>query len=186
MPMERKVRRLSIDMTGAEDRRQGSGGVKVPEGDYLLRINDAYVVPVKEGKNKGKDQVLWETIIEKPDSFKGGKIVHRTGVWPELMWTFRAFVEDLRGGKALPKRAADIDLEKFKGLLIGATLADGNPYGTNNTIKSEIKQTFPADQYEAAQAEEEDADDEDEDEAEIETSDDDDDTDVEEVDEEDV
>lgn len=185
---ERKVTKLSVDMTNVPDRREGGRAAHVPEGDYVLKVRDASFVPVASGANQGKHQALWVLDIVKPAKHKSaGSIWHRTGIWPEAVWAFRNFLQDLKGGAELPKKAVNVDLSRYIGAEIGATLVDGEPYGKpgqEKRVKSEISQTFPASKYSEGEESTEDEADESDDEEEIETSDDDDEAD--EIDEDDL
>lgn len=174
MPQQARVTKLSVDLSNVPDRREGGGrAAKVPEGDYLLKVKDAFFAPVKNGKNAGQQQANWILEIVKPVKHKSaGTIWHRTGIWGEAVWAFRNFVQDLRGGQDLPKKAVNVDLSKYIGTEIGATLVDGQPYGPNNTVKSEISQTFPASKFSEGEESTEDEADETDDEEEIETEDD--------------
>jgi hypothetical protein len=172
--MEKRVRTLSVDMTNATDQRS-SGGKKmaVAEGDYVMKVKDAFVDKVKKGPNEGKPIVVWVLEIEKPVTQRGsGQLWHRTGIWPEQLHNFRSIVEDIRDGKPLPKRMADIDLTKYVGQLVGVTCRDGDPY--NGKVSSEVAMTFPASKFEEGEEEDEDAtegEDEESDEEEIESVD---------------
>lgn len=171
---EKRVTKLTVDMSNVPERREGGRSAHVPPGDYLLKLTDAYFTKVKAGnKNAGKPMAVWIFSIEKPASHKSaGSIYYRTGLWEEAVFSFRNLLQDLLNGKAIPKRAVDVDLKKYIGKLVGATLDDAEPY--NNRVKSEIINTFTAGNFTEQQASDEEGDDEEDDEDELQTSDDDD------------
>lgn len=172
---EKKVTKLSVDLSGVPERREGGRAARVPEGDYILKLKDAYFTKVKAGsKNAGQPQAVWVFEIAQPSKYKSaGSIFYRTGMWPDALFSFRNILQDLLNGKEIPKKVHTIDLTKYIGKEVGATLADGDEY--NGKIRSEIVNTFPASKYSEAEASDDEDDedaDETDDEDELETSDD--------------
>lgn len=172
----KKVTRMSVDFSTAGERREG-GGTQFhgPEQDYLLKVKEASFGKVKPGgQNAGQPQVTWTLEVVDPKQYAGkGVVYYRTGCWPEAVFSFRNILEDLRDGKKIKLAPADVDLTKYFGKEIGASLVDDDPY--NGKVKSKVAYTYPASQYKAGDAEAEDDEDETEDdEEELETTDDDD------------
>lgn len=148
MPAEKKQStRLTLDFTGVEDRRGGGPSIRVESGDYLLKVVNAEV-----RKKSGADSkyVSWQHEIVKGPELKKGAIYHITSLKEESLWSIRNYLMDLLG-KEIPKRALTIDVAKYKGKLIGATVDDDDPYtdpeSGKTSIKSKIVGTFPAGDY---------------------------------------
>lgn len=168
-----KITKISVDLSGVEDRKGGGKAAHVPEGDYILEVVDAEVRSKKDDKTS--KYVSWQLKIVEPPL--RGSIYHITSLKPENLWSLRNFLADLLE-KDIPKRALSIDLIKYKGKKIGATLEDDsytNETKGTTTVKSSIAGTFPASQYAApGAAADEDAElmaDDDEEEEELETID---------------
>lgn len=176
---ESKVTALTVDFSGVEDRRAGGTAAHVQEGDYLLKLQEASVIQNKSGDGQ---HVLWIWGITKGPEASARPIYHRTSLKPENLWALRNILTDLLG-KDIPKKSLNIDFAKYQGRSIGATLEDGEPY--DGKVRSQIAQTFPADEYEDKGAGEAD---EDEEEDEVQDADvtSDDDEDLEEIDTEDI
>jgi len=136
-----KVTTLSLDFTNVQD---GGGGAAahVPEGDYILTLKEASVQDVK--KDPSRKQIVWIFTIKKGPGKSSNVIYHRTALDPERLWTTRNLLAALLD-KEIPKKSLNIDLAKYFGRDIGATLIDGEPY--NGKVKSEISDVFPASQY---------------------------------------
>lgn len=138
--------KLTVDFTQVEDRREGGKAAHVPEGDYLLRVMGC------EKKAKKDDATAfylsWKLQIATPEKYAtAGFVYHNTSLREASLWALRNFLEDL--GIAVPKKTVEIPIAAIiaKHMVIGATLADGEPY--NNKVKSEIQATFKKEQYQA-------------------------------------
>lgn len=137
-----KITSLTADFSGVEERRGGGAAAHVQEGDYLLKLKD---VEVRQNEKKDGQHVKWVWGIEKGPEKSTRPVYDNTSLKPEALWKLYNVLTDLREGKPLPKKALNIDFSKYIGKLIGATLADGEPY--NGKVKSEIVATFPASEY---------------------------------------
>lgn len=168
--------KISVDFSNVEERREGGKSAHVPEGDYLLRVEDCQLKAKKD--NPESKYLNWRLSIVSPEKYKNsGAIWHITSLKQEALWNLRNFLEDL--GIPVPKSSVDIPIAAIvkKHPIIGATLADDE---YESTTKSKIAATFKKDAFEATGEE---TDDEDEDTA---TESSDDDEDMEELDVDDL
>jgi hypothetical protein len=137
--------KLTVDFSDVGERRQGGKAAHVPEGDYLLRLETA---EVKKNKNDDGRHVMWVFSIKKPTQFaNAGQVYERTSLKKEALFKLRNLLEDM--GIPVPQKSVDIPLAKIVAAhkLVGATLADGEPYGEKAVIKSEIQATFKASEF---------------------------------------
>lgn len=155
MPRPNEVTALSVDLSKVEDRREGGGSAAhVVEGDYLLELKQA---SVRKNANDDGRHVLWVwKIIDGPEK-STGSVYDRTSLKEDALWKLRNVLQDLLG-KQIPKKALNIDLAKYAGKRIGATLEDDEPY--KGKIKSRIAYTFPASEFESKKAAADDSDEE--------------------------
>jgi hypothetical protein len=145
MPTGNLPAKLTVDFSDVGERRQGGTSARVPEGDYLLRLETA---EVKKNKNDDGRHILWIFSIKSPSKFsKAGQVYERTSLKKEALFKLRNLLEDM--GIPVPQKSVDIPLAKIVAAhkLVGATLADGEPYGEKAVIKSEIQATFKASEY---------------------------------------
>jgi hypothetical protein len=130
--------KLTVDFSGVSD---GGGGRSshMPEGDYLFKVIKAMR---KKKNNADTEYVSWQLKAIKGPGM--GTIFHVTSLKPEQLWSFRNFLQDLTG-KEVPTKSLNIDLDKYKGYVIGATVVDDEPYEGKD--KSKIDSTFPKADY---------------------------------------
>jgi hypothetical protein len=135
------VTTVKVDLTGVTERK-GGRAAHVPEGDYLLKLKRA-----TKAQNNNKDgyHIRWEFNIIKGPGRSRDTVYHRTSLKPDALWNLANLLTALRGGKEVPKQSLSLDLTKFFGKDVGATLIDGEPY--NDRIKSEVSDFFPASEY---------------------------------------
>lgn len=134
--------------------RGGGRAAQIPPGDVLLEVISAKNVAVK---NKPSErQIAWQFRVvavanQDEDSINGiGDTVYtNTGLGENSIWFLRNLLDDLLGVETTGK-APKVRLDDKVGKQVGATLNWGKPYGEDNTIRSEIKATFPAARFIAA------------------------------------
>lgn len=125
----------TIKLPGGDKMRGSGGGVKVPEGDYRMKIvkveqtetkddgRSMLVIHYKfvEGKHKGKlikDRIVLVGNDEKKDT----------------LWKLTQVLEAL--GKKIPDSAFRLNIDNLIGGEVAATIIDGNEY--KGRIKSEV------------------------------------------------
>lgn len=147
--------RRTIDFTGVEDRAGGPPAAHVPEGDYLLRVEN---VEIKKKTGAAFEYANWLVRIVKAAVGSGsGAIYHTTSFNPNSLWSLRSLLKDLEG-KDIPQKAVGVDFGKYIGKQFGATVVDDDPYTktdeatgqSKTTQKSKIAYTFPAETFIAA------------------------------------
>ena len=126
------ARIISVDFTGVES---GSKFVRVPEGDYALKLKS---IKGKVGGDSGKKYLAAVFDITGP-SKAGRSIGHSFSLQTQSLWNLRNFLEAC--GKPTPAKAIKIDLDKMVGLECAGTLVDDTPY--EGKIKSIISAFFP-------------------------------------------
>jgi hypothetical protein len=144
LPKATTPAKISVDFTGVEIRKGGSGA-HVPEGDYLLKVVGCERRPKKD--DPSRFYLSWKLEIVRPTSYKGKIIYHRTSLSEESLWALRGFLTDLLGEKNVPQSKVDVPIKTIvdRQVQIGATLVDGEPY--NGKVKSEIAATFSRRDY---------------------------------------
>jgi hypothetical protein len=147
--MQPKRTSLSVDFSGVEDRARGPKSADVPDGDYLLELVSA---DVRTNKDKKGEHVLWLWKIIKGQQ-TGGHIYYRTTLKAESLWSLRNLLNDLLG-KDIPKKALNLDLTKYVGKHIGASLVHGSG---DYSDRSEIDYHYPESEYNDLGGEEEEA-----------------------------
>jgi len=126
-------RMITVDFTGVES---GGGRVRIPEGDYGLRIKD---VKGKKGEESGKNYLALNFEVISGDK-KGLKkvLAHSCSLQTQALWNFRNLLEAC--GKQVAAKALKIDLDKLVGLECAGTVIDDEYEGRK---KSVITAFFP-------------------------------------------
>lgn len=167
----------------------GGGRIRVPEGDYILKC---VKVENATSKKSGDPMLVWHWEFAE-GKYAGREIVDRTVLTPKALWKVRQILEAM--GKTVPTKAFNLNVKALVGTEVGATITDGEPYGDNNRISSEVGEYIDPDVVRGNDVDDEDEEDEDEEdeeeededeEDEDEEEDDDDDEDLEEMDLEDL
>jgi len=144
--------KIVVDFEGVES---GGGRVRVPEGDYKLRL-----VSVKTGtaKSSGNTMLIWEYEIAE-GKYKGKKFKDYTTLNVEARWKLKKVLEAF--GIDVPDAKMDLApvLKKLKGKPVGATVTDEEYEGK---ISSKITDYVDLDVLEGSDDEEEDDDEEEE------------------------
>jgi hypothetical protein len=147
--------KIPVDFSDVPDR----GDIRVPEGDYVLKIVD-----VKRGESSNKKTPgLWVTfeIVSGPDASLNGKKIKDTHyLTKNALWTLRNMMEAM--GYNVPAKEMKLDVDKMlMKRKVGAKVVDGEEY--NNRIRSEIGDYIPVsavnNNVSAKQAEDEDEED---------------------------
>ena len=108
---------LVVDFEGVES---GGGRVRVPEGDYKIKLVD---VKVGTAKSSGKTMLIWEFEIAE-GKYKGKKFKDYTTLNVEARWKLKKVLEAF--GIDVPQSKLDLAplLKKLKGKVTGATITD--------------------------------------------------------------
>lgn len=94
----------TIDLSGVESARKA-----IPEGNYIVSVNDASI----ENSSKGSDYIKFEfEVIEGPH--KGAKLFHNCSLQPQALFNLKGVLEAL--GFTIPGKAFDLDLSELLGL----------------------------------------------------------------------
>lgn len=133
--MAENKRVVTVDFEGVES---GGGRVRVPEGDYGLKI--AKVVN-KVGTDSKKPYLSIDFKLTKGDKKGVGKTLtgHSCSLQKQSLWNLRNLLESC--GKQVPSKAVKLDLDKMIGWECAGTVIDDQPY--EGKIKSIISAFFP-------------------------------------------
>ena len=122
------TRPISVDFTGVE---AGFTNVKVPEGDYGLKI-----VKITPKKSEAGNQCLifgLKTVKGNPAGLN--KVIpHNCTLTKNALWNLRNLLEAT--GKQVPSKALKIDLDKLVGLTLAGTVIDDEFEGKKKSIVS--------------------------------------------------
>lgn len=126
---------ITVDFTGVE-----SGmGVRVPEGDYALKIAKAVL---KRGKESQEKYIEFQMEITK-EKYKGKKLRYTCSLQKQSLWNLRNLIEAC--GHTAPSKAVKLPLAKMVGWECGGSVVDTQ---YENRIRSEIAALFPSSQLE--------------------------------------
>lgn len=143
---------VAVDFTGVES---GGGRVRIPEDDYKVRVVDA---TLGTAKSSGNSMIIWNfEIIE--GKFKGKKLRDRAVLTPESLWKLKQILEAM--GLTVPSKKVALDLTKYVGKELGATVVDDEYEGK---ISSKIADYVSVDVLNGADVEDEEEDDDEEEE----------------------
>lgn len=140
MPAEKTPSKISVDFTGVEIRK-GARSDYVPEGDYLMEVENVVSTHVKD--DPSRKMLRWSLRVVEPTKYKGKRIINNTLLEQDNLWALRAFLADLLGGEErVPQSKLDIPLGKIveKHMKVGVSLVDGEYKGKP---KSEYAGSFP-------------------------------------------
>jgi hypothetical protein len=140
-----------VDFTGVES--GGGARVRVPEGDYKVKVASVKQVTAKSGN----EMLEWDFEFLEGKA-KGKKVRDRTVLTPEALWKLKQLLEAM--GKKVPQAKARLDLASYLGLELGITVVDEE---YNNKIHSSVSDYLSAGLLDDAD-EDEDEDDEEEEE----------------------
>ncbi len=137
-----KRRMLKVNFKDVES----GGRVRVPEADYHLKC-----VANKQDESKdGNPMIVWDfEIVE--GKHKGKKLRDYAPLSTKGLWKLKSILEAF--GVTVPNRAVNINLDKYIGEELGATVQD-DEYG--GRISSKISDYFSLDVLDADDDEEED------------------------------
>lgn len=160
MPLPNRPSKITIDFAGVEVRK-GGGSDHIPEGDYLVETHDIQQTTKKD--DSSVKMLVWDFRVAEPAKYKGKRLIYRTVLTPESLWSLRSLLIDLLGEEKVPQSRLDIPLEKIikARLKLGVSVQDDEYKGK---LKSEIQGTFSKADWQARAAEATGADVEDEEE----------------------
>ena len=143
--------KTKVDFSGVDPEiRSGGRGVRLPEDDYLFKI-------VKGEKRKSeKSQAYyfnWQLTVAKGE-FKGKSVYMNTSLKPDALWNLRNLIHAATGKNVAGKSVA-FDPAIIEGKIIAGTVVDGEPFGDEGKIKSEVVDVRPKDELEADDDDEE-------------------------------
>jgi hypothetical protein len=121
-------RQVSVDFTGVE---VGFASVKIPEGDYGLKI-----ASVKQRKSEAGNNCLVFGLktVKGPSAGIGKTIPHNCVLTSKSLWNLRNLLEAT--GKQVPSKAIKIDLDKLVGLTLAGTVIDDEYEGKKKSVVS--------------------------------------------------
>jgi hypothetical protein len=154
---------MKIDFSGVDPEvRRGAARVRVPEGDYEVKIVDHSLV--KDSDTQRTKGITWNVQITK-GKYKGKKLRGFTSLKPEALWSLRNLIHAALG-KNVAGKAVNFDPAMVYGKVVGGAVVD-NEFTRNGktVITSEVNTFFPADEVgDADEDEDEDEEDVEEDE----------------------
>jgi len=126
-----KVDVITVDFTGV------AGSNRVPEGDYLVRVD---TIEHKIGEDSGKPYLLW--MLEIVDGkYAGRKLRHQTSLQKHALFNLRNTLEAL--GVPVPESSLRLNLREYIGMEMGVTV-ELEAYNGRN--QSRVVDLFPADE----------------------------------------
>jgi Protein of unknown function (DUF669) len=153
------AKKIRIDFGGVEKEiRRGGGRVRVPEGDYILKIVDA---SEETGERSGAKYLRWTFQVHE-GTHKGKKLRMNTSLKPDALWNLRNLIHAALGNNVAGK-AVNFDPEKLYGKIVGGAVEDNE---FNDRITSQVASVFPKDEANPVEDDEEAEEDEDEEEEE--------------------
>jgi hypothetical protein len=126
-------RTITVDFTGVET---GGGRIRIPEGDYGLRIKK--IVEKKAESGKPCLFIDFEVIQGDKRGLKKVLTGHSCSLQPQSLWNLRNLLESC--GKQVPSKAVKLDLDKMVGSECAGTVTDDEYEGRK---KSVISAFFP-------------------------------------------
>lgn len=105
-------RGINVDFTGVE-----AGGIVVPEGDYLVEVED---VEQKTSETSGNDYLALTLKVADGDH-KGKKLFHNCSLQPQALFNLRGVLEAL--GFEVPNGPMEFDPADMIGQQCGVTVA---------------------------------------------------------------
>lgn len=130
-----KKNTISVDLSEVE-----SGGGRLPDGDYLMEVEEA---SIETGKDSGEDYVKFVFAVADGE-YKGRKIFHNCSLQPQALFNLRGVLEALE--VEIPKDGKlNIDCEELIELKCGAAIANEKYEGKDRPRAVEF---FPASELE--------------------------------------
>jgi len=117
---------VTVDLTTYRDRVGG----RIPEGRYLVQVEDAEMDQSKAGNPMIN---VWYRVLD-GDS-EGATIVDRLTITEKAMFRVVGFMQAI--GLPTPKKKVRLSLRQFVGKTLQIDVEDGEPY--NGRIKSEVR-----------------------------------------------
>ena len=138
------AKKMRIDFGGVDSEiRRGSSRVRVPEGDYAVKIIDHNLV--KDGDTGRTKGISWNVQIT-DGKYKGKKLRGFTSLKPEALWSLRNLIH-AAVGKNVAGKAVNFDPAVIYGKIVGAAVVDNEFTRNGKTIiTSECNTFFPADE----------------------------------------
>lgn len=165
---------LTVDFSKAKG---GGGNKRYPEADYKFKFTAWEVV----SKREEPDDKGYKVTLQFADGkYKGQKIIDRLWLQDNTLWRLRLFLEAM--GVDVPDKKAKVNLDKYIGNELGATLVDNEYKGRTS---SQVGDYIDLDTLSGVDEEDEDED-EDDDDDDDEDDDDEDEEDMEEFDADDL
>lgn len=148
------AKKMRIDFGGVDKEiRRGGRGVRIPEGDYVLKIVEC---SEETGERSGAKYLRWTFQIAEGEH-KGKRLRMNTSLKPDALWNLRNLIHAALGSNVAGK-AVNFDPEKLYGKIVGGAVEDNE---FNDRITSQVASVFPRE--EANPVEESDEEEEEED-----------------------
>ena len=160
------AKKMRIDFGGVDPEiRRGSSRVRIPEGDYEVKIIDHSLI--KDSDTNRTKGISWNVQITKGKN-KGKKLRGFTSLKPEALWSLRNLIHAALG-KNVAGKAVNFDPAMVYGKIVGAAVVD-NEFTRNGKVRitSEVNTFFPSDEVGDVDEDEEDVEEEEEEEEDLE------------------
>ncbi len=158
------AKKMRIDFGGVDKEiRRGGRAVRIPEGDYILKIIEA---TDETGERSGAKYLRWTFQVAEGEH-KGKKLRMNTSLKPDALWNLRNLIHAALG-KNVAGKAVNFDPETLYGKIVGGAVEDNE---FNDRITSQVASVFPRDEATPAESDEEEAEEEEDEEEEEEDDD---------------
>jgi hypothetical protein len=171
--MAKRRKAGTIRIPKADD--SGGGRVRVPEGDYRVKV-----IKIKEDESKSGNEMLVVDYKGLDGKLKGKKLRDYMTLTPKSAWKIREMIAAC--GVKVPDSMFDLPYKKLVGKELAVTVEDDE---YENKISSKIRDYIDLETYAEAEEDEDEEDDEDLDDDELEDEDDEDEDEDDEEDDED-
>lgn len=155
MAGQKKVR-IDFGEVDKEIRGRSQRSTRVPEGDYIVKIQDG---SVEESERSGSSYIRWKLQIVQPATHSGKTLYANTSLKKAALFNLRNLIHAATG-KNVAGRALDFDPEKVFGRTVGCSVEDNEYPEGSGKVRSQVQSFFPEAEAQIADEEETEVEDE--------------------------
>lgn len=134
--MAKQVGVLKFNMKNAE--AGGGGAHRYPEGVYVWKVMK--VSSARSKSNAENTVVTFNAKILLPESYKGKDFTFRETISEKGMFRWAQLFDAMK--IKWSKKLMSVPTEKFVGAVFGGQLVDGEPYGNQKRISSQVAEYY--------------------------------------------